>query len=562
MNREFKFRHANEIAGVFVITAVALFVVGIIFAGKSQGWFEPRFTLHMLFETTEGSFGLQEGALVMVRNTAAGRVGPILPTPDGLMGTTLVLKDRFRPFITTDSVAKIKKKFGVAGDSYVDIERGQGAVIADGAYLECKKDEEILETAQRMLTEMQASLLPIFEQVETIIANAASIMAKVERGEGLAGAAIGDSALRDDVKALVVHLEGVAAHAEMATGQVGELLNHEITRLVTNVETLSIQAAGLMSNEVPQLAAGTVKVQDEVSQTLAESRRLITALQRHWLFRKYVETEPERLPLVPTALSWPANAAQGLTRQAALAAARAADDTEAVAREAYNLAVYALGTEAPAQAAALLAESALASRSLGRQPPELLLLEAELLRRAGDTAKAAARGQTALDALRGRDSRLQQVEARILLATVYADAGDSVQARTELKAAHRTGKREDLPGVLSAALAGLEARIAFMEGKLQGAAEAHTEQARHLREAGALPEMAAALRRAGDLYGNLDQSATAADYYLRAAASLHAQDQAGPATQALALARGQAEITGDTLLLARIQALERELTQE
>lgn len=564
MNREFKFRHANEIAGVFVIGATVLFVLGIVFAGRSQGWFETRFTLNVVFDTMEGSFGLQEGAPVMVRNTQAGRVGPVIPTPDGLMGTTLVLKDRFRPFITTDSVARIKKKFGVAGDSYVDIPRGQGSVIEDGAYIECVKDEELLETAQRMLADVQTNIMPILEKASAIITSVASILDQIDTGKGVAGAAIGDSRLRDDVTGMVSHLEAIAASAENTVGTVNALMSNEVTKVMANVGILSAQTVELMREEVPLLTGETVKVQAELTRTLAETRRLIEGLQRHWLLRRYMAHEPERLPLVSGVSGWDADPGRRAALQAALDEARASDAPDRVRLAAYNLAVEALATHATGEAAERLQEIRFAARLMGEEPAaHEQLLAAELSRRAADLEQAARTAESVLEITRGRRERALHAEAWMLLTAVYTDSGNMPAARAALQEAERaSGKVDAESPLLAAALCGLKAGIAELEGDLAAAAAAYAAQSERLRDADNQAGMTEAQQRAAALYATLGMSNSAATYYLRAASGLLARGRDREAADLLASAQVQAQNSGDELLVARIDGLTAQLSEK
>lgn len=560
MNREFKFRHANEIAGVFVIGAAVLFVLGIVFAGRSQGWFEPRFTLNVVFDTVEGSFGLQEGAPVLVRNTQAGRVGPVLPTPDGLMGTTLVLKDRFRPFITTDSVAKIKKKFGVAGDAYVDIARGQGGVIEDEASIACVKDEELLETAQKMLADVQTNILPILVKAEAIITSVASILDQVDVGKGVAGAAIGDSRLRDDVTGMVANLERITASAEKTIGTVDALMSNEVAKVMANVGVLSGQTVELMSDEVPLLAGETVKVQAELTRTLSETRRLIEGLQRHWLLRKYIDHEPERLPLVSGIPGGEPDPSRSEALTSALEDARMADDPARVRLCAYNLAVDALAGSRTGQAAELLQEIRFAARLAGEAltAPEQLLA-AELSRRDGDLEEAVLAVEAVAEATHGRADRALQAEAWMLLTAVYTDSGNADGARKALQETERAVARVDGGSPLPrAAIAGLEAGVALLDGNLAAAAAAYAAQADRLREAGSHAGMTEAQQRAGDLYATLGMSSSAATLYLRAAGGLQARGLGNEAARLLDSAREQASFSGDELLMARIADMGRQ----
>ncbi len=555
MKREFKFRHADEIAGTLVICAVALFVLGVVLAGRSQGWFEGKFVLNIRFETQEGSFGLQEGAIVQVRNTVAGRVGKIMPIEGGLLGTTLIIKERFRPFITKDSVAKVKKKFGVAGDSYVEVVRGPGGMIVDDEDLiRCAKDEELMETAQKMLEELEKTMLPMVEEIERIVASAASIMSSVEKGEGIAGAVVGDSKLRDDLTHIVAHLESIAGEADKAVVEVGTLLSNEVNSVVGDVTVMADHARTMFTNDVARLTSNMHGLQDEATRTLKESRRLIEAIQRHWLFRKHVKEDSGTVALVPATLCMVENDAVSRALEETLVAARAADETEGIARNAYNLAVARLAAGDRASAETLNTEARIAYRSAGKSGAATYLLEAELSRLVREFDAAITLVKQAIEELEGGADKETRVEAQVLLATVYVDAEDIERAQEALERAERLNRRLELPQY-AAAIEGLRGRIALMQGDKEAAATAFTAQADHLREAGALKTMVVALQETADVYRDLGMAASAAEFYYRAANSLLAQGKTVRARELLAQAQAAAEAAGDALLQKRVRQL-------
>ncbi len=555
MKREFKFRHADEIAGMFVICAVALFVLGVVLAGRSQGWFEGKFSLNIVFNTTEGSFGLREGGIVQVRNTVAGRVGKIVPTEGGQMATTLILKEGFHPFITADSVAKVKKKFGVAGDAFIEIERGSGPVIEDEATILCIRDEELMETAQKMLAKFELSVLPMFEEVEKTVASVAAILSSVETGEGIAGAVVTDSSLRDDLTGIIGHLEGIAADAEIAVEQAGGLLTNQVNSIVGDVTAMTGQTRLLLSNDVTRIAAGMHGIQDELERTLTESRRLITGIQKHWLIRKYIKEDYDTVPLIPAALCMVGDPAVSEKLREALVVARASDDSEAIAQNAYNLAVSRLAAGSADEAESLNTEARVAYRSLGESAAATYLLESEISRLVNDFEGAVSLVNQALSLIK-KDNETE-AEAQILLATIQLDAGNLAGASDAIERALRLNRKLDLPHY-AAAISGLKARMALKEGKKAEAVEAFCKQAEQLREADALEGMAMALHQAATVYADLGMSASAAEYYYRAASSLLAQNQKDSrAIDALKAAFSSAKSAGDALLLQRIEQLQK-----
>ncbi len=536
MSREFKFRYANEIAGVFVISAAVLLVLGIFFAGRSQGWFASRITLIIVFDTPEGSFGLQEGAPVLVRNTQAGRVVSLDPTEDGQIRGTLRIREQFRGFLTKESSARVKRKFGVAGDAFVELVPGVGPMIEDGDILPVVKDEELLEMAQRILAEVQEAVLPVVIHVETIISNTASILTRIEKGEGIAGAAISDMALRD-------HVKGILANAEGMTQEVEDMMGH---------------ISGMLTNEIRQVVGRTVQLQRELERTVVESRRVVEAFQRHWLIRKYVESERERLPLVPGDAVWQADEQIADQLDEKLRAARERDDAAEVALAAYNRAVYALSVGSVDTAEALLQEALLALRRVERATPAgILLLQAEVNRVQGRKAMAAEGAAAVLAEAEkaGRKGRDAALQSHVLLLAVALDAGQMDQARGHFAAIQRIKSRVEMDSVVRSGLLGLEARYLFAEGREREAAQRYLQQADMLREHGALLPMTLALRRAGDLFSNAGQAQRAVEAYLRAVSSLLAQGQREPVLHLLSAAGLVAEKLEDPLLLKRLGTL-------
>lgn len=244
MDKTFKFRFVNEITGAFVLLAIAALIAGIFLAGRAQGLFEPKFRLHTVFQAEEGTYGLKKGSEVRSGETVAGSVTRITPTKDGTIEATFELKASFHDFVRTNSVAVVKKTLIVAGDAYVDISIGnrQFPLMPDGSMIVCTLDKDITKQAMLVLDELRAKLPQTLDKINTEL---------------------------DALPGLTVQARN--------TLHEGEVLLHE------NAPSLLIQA------------------QD----TMRASQVLIEGLQRHWLFRNYIEN-PESGPLIsPASLSLP-----------------------------------------------------------------------------------------------------------------------------------------------------------------------------------------------------------------------------------------------------------------
>ncbi len=318
MNRSYKFRYASEIAGGFVLLAAGLLITGIYLAGHAQGWFQKKLIYRTEFKTGEGTYGLQEGAEVRILGTLAGRVGEILPASEGGMATTFVLQGKFATFVREDSMAKVKKKFEVAGDSYVEITLGSGTkpLLPSGSSIACVRDEELIQAAKKMLNDFRDAAVPMLDEIKQILAHVNEITRQISAKEGTVGRLVGDpewskevDGIVKDVRKTSEQLPGVADKLDAIMKDVQRLaqtLNTTADRLpaigqeagdaVGNVKTVTGSLTGQVANVEGVLL--------QAESMLRETQRLIEGIQRHWLVRSYVEQDgatPMLAPLPPAA---------------------------------------------------------------------------------------------------------------------------------------------------------------------------------------------------------------------------------------------------------------------
>ena len=305
MNRPYKFRHANELAGGFVLLGIALLILGIYSAGHAQGWFQKHLILRAKFNTTEGTYGLQEGAEIRILGALAGRVGEIVPAQDGGMETKFILKGRFGGFVRSDSVAKVKKKFQVAGDSYVDITLGssQQPLMESGSFIACEQDVELIETARKLLDDFREAAVPMLDEFRQILSHVNGITRQLEQKEGTAGKLIGDPEWAKDVDTIVkdirrtaAQLPGMAARMDMVMTNVqavAQLLQDTAGKFpaIGDAVAGTVQDAHMVTGGLTGQVANVQGVLLQAESALRETQTLIEGLQRHWLVRRYIPQE-------------------------------------------------------------------------------------------------------------------------------------------------------------------------------------------------------------------------------------------------------------------------------
>jgi len=280
-NRPFHFRYINEIIGGFVLTVIALLVVAVFVAGRAQGWFEDVHKIHIDFPP-QGSLDLQIGSPVQILGATVGRVEEINIDEDRNMTGLITVKGDFYQFVRSDSRAIIKKKFGVAGDAFIEITKGMGSEpLPPGAGLVASKDTDLNELLQELLSQVREAILPVIESYKNLAIEYTALASDLRNDQGA-------------LQKMLANLEAITAQLndgeiKAAVDQLNVILAD--VRAATQVLPSAAQTIGDEIKDVP----GTVLMTQEA---IMEAERLIEGIQRHWLIRKHIP-QTERTPMIP-----------------------------------------------------------------------------------------------------------------------------------------------------------------------------------------------------------------------------------------------------------------------
>jgi phospholipid/cholesterol/gamma-HCH transport system substrate-binding protein len=320
LERRLKFRRANEITGTFVLIVVAALIAAVVWTGHSQRWFKSRVPLRIVLPAA-GAAGIRQGSEVYFLGTLVGSVSDVVVDTTGRMEAEVSIRRDFFRFVRADSSAVVKMKFGVAGDSFFEITRGQGEPLPEiNASIVCNEQfqsaleaavEEIRGQTLALLakasigldtwTTLGTNLITTQKRVEEMTARLNNIVSGIEQGKGTVGKLITDPAFADGTQNLLAQ----------ANDAMGGLQGME-----TNLSAAAIN----LRNGTERLPEITDAVADEaedlpglVRQTqtsMREVERLVEAMQRHWLLRRFVNptnpppthplpeiAEPEMKPL-------------------------------------------------------------------------------------------------------------------------------------------------------------------------------------------------------------------------------------------------------------------------
>ena len=140
-------------------------------------------------------------------------------------------------------------------------------------------------------TTLGSNLITTRERLDQLIVRADNIATDLQQGKGTAGKLLTDSSIADELKTLVVkanhsmdELQVTLKNVQNASG------NLQIAS--TNLPAIS-DALGNEAKDLPGLVLQT-------QTSMRELERLIEAMQRHWLLRKYVnKSNPPPLRPLP-----------------------------------------------------------------------------------------------------------------------------------------------------------------------------------------------------------------------------------------------------------------------
>ncbi|MBM3882931.1 MAG: MCE family protein [Verrucomicrobia bacterium] len=300
MEKRFKFRHVNEVAGLFVLGMLGVVVVASIMMMRSHHWFAAKYTLTLLLPES-GAGGLSRGNQVFILGLSAGAVDDIQVDDQGRLTALAWIQADFKPFVRTDSTATIRKTFGVAGDAYVEISRGTGPPLPQTRpAIPCQPSEELPGMMDKLIAEVRREVVPVLHQadaglkawtqlgadlqqtrhgLERLLARLDRLATGLEQGQGAAGHLLTDTALTDEARRVLVDSRNLLAKGQTTLAQLESALSHVQTAAARLPDVADAVAAE--AKDLPGLVLQT-------QQTVHQLERLIEGLQRHWLLRKYI----------------------------------------------------------------------------------------------------------------------------------------------------------------------------------------------------------------------------------------------------------------------------------
>jgi phospholipid/cholesterol/gamma-HCH transport system substrate-binding protein len=199
--------------GVFIVMTLAIFVAGVFIIGGKQYLFRSTYRLKAQFDNV---VGLDAGADVRVGGVHSGTVRSILlPHQPGEKVTVIMdLGKSTHEIIKQDSVATIETE-GLLGNQFLALSLGSSASaeVKDGDLISSLPPLEMADLFQKTSNILDTSQQAI-QNATQATANLNSISAKINRGEGTAGALVNNKQLYTNLEQTTASMRDTMAQAQ------------------------------------------------------------------------------------------------------------------------------------------------------------------------------------------------------------------------------------------------------------------------------------------------------------------------------------------------------------
>lgn len=258
----------SVIVGIFVFIGIAILVTGVLTLGGQQKKFVQAIQLKTVFDDIGG---LQQGNNIWFSGVKVGTVKKINFYGDAQVEVEMNVEEAVVEFIRKDSKATLSSD-GLIGNKIIVIYGGstEAGQVEDG---------DRLESVSPLNTDKMMETLQVNnENLVEITENLKVLTSKIAEGKGIVGAAMTDSLLADNFKAIMTNLDRAAANSNKVVNdlntftsklnQKGYLFNDLVTD-TTIVKELKASMASLnaTATNAQQMTLELQKVSEKFNST-------------------------------------------------------------------------------------------------------------------------------------------------------------------------------------------------------------------------------------------------------------------------------------------------------
>ncbi len=235
--------------GIFVATALILFVVAIYLIGSKQNLFSSNTDVHASFRDIRG---LMPGNLVRFAGINIGTVKDIQIVADSSVVVTLSIRDDYTDFIYKNSQVQIGQE-GLMGGKIVLISTGYPA---SG---KVEKDDYLPVADGLDIQAMIAQATQMLNEAKGTVASLRSIADKMDHGEGDIARLLNERSLTNELQSAanrlnvsLADINGITSKVNRGEGDLGKLIQSdtitsEVNRIMAGLSVTTRRADSLVS---------------------------------------------------------------------------------------------------------------------------------------------------------------------------------------------------------------------------------------------------------------------------------------------------------------------------
>ncbi|AQS87172.1 ABC transporter periplasmic protein [Neoasaia chiangmaiensis NBRC 101099] len=218
-------RFTDEWIGLLVLLCLAVFVAAVVEAGILRNWLTPAAQLRLTLPEN-GIAGLAVGNDIELMGTRVGSIRAVHLNQNSQMYAVANIDPQFKSFVRKDSTVTIRRRFVVAGASYIDLSRGHGEQMDwEFAELPAKVEPNPADMITHTLADIEKQVVPIMHNAEAITADLKTVTDNIKAGRGSVGELLSDDTLLKRADATVLTLQETIERLKPIEGQVTGVLN-------------------------------------------------------------------------------------------------------------------------------------------------------------------------------------------------------------------------------------------------------------------------------------------------------------------------------------------------
>ena len=296
-----KKKSSKLVLAFFIIIGSVLFLAAIFVIGSKQNLFSSTMKLQSVFETVGG---LQEGSSVRFNGINIGTVSNINIVSRNTVMVEMTIVSSVQEFIKKDSKAKVISE-GLIGNKIVDIIPGAENVAS-------VDDGDLLESIRPIEAEdILKSLKETGDNASVLTKDLASIVSKVDQGEGTLGQLVNDSTMYNNVVS-TMHgftvstglinnvLKNISSSIDVITLEVVPMtkkirnITHDISEITRKMNSSESVVGALLTNtNVANNLKSLIRDAEQTTANLEQGSfsfsQNMEALKHNFLFKGYFE---------------------------------------------------------------------------------------------------------------------------------------------------------------------------------------------------------------------------------------------------------------------------------